>query len=715
MTKRKRVIKVPKAANGLEATGNNWQANMTNKLFGDQLSSLKNDLGNSARMTQLKADMISKNPLGAQKFISSLNQDVPLQNFKGVSSPTAGIAGNLLSAAPQVIDVLANPFTTSTATTGGEAAMQSVADIGKGAATGFQVAGLPGAIVGAAVGLIGKNGKEAEMSSFTDYDSGTLGTGLFGAFRNRKLHKNRRRIENNAYGNRAAIEGTANLQEEWADQVQQVAQGGVIDPSLAYVDDGELIRTPQGQITKVPEEGKPTDSNLVSLPGGSRVLSDTLKVPGTKKTFAQMGEEMMTKRKSKGKDIYAQNAAKLNEMNNQLIYDQLFAQQEQLKAKRGIKKKFKDVTVAYDDGGITDAFDLGNDQRYMSTLPDGSKVVRLTGNLHTKGYQNGQDVIFDGVRYKVGKFVGNPYGAIQGSGGWYRVTPAGNGAPIGPSEYVPVNIAPPSIVEPIQNKPQAKFTNTTPAASTAPPIIATEPLELIEEDYEVQPTFISRTPSISRAPSKGSDNGNDNGDDDKTPFDWAQLATDITALSPVMSNMFTADPEYVRANYNPYANAISNLMSRRRFNIDPALRDLTRNRAINDYNASQMNTNTGANLAFRLQNAVATNNAIANLRAQEDNINNRYRAENANMMNDLGRQFVNASNRADELNAQNRATARNIRRTGLSQLSQYAQSRLKDRNMRRRDKAMLNLYKPFLEVGFTPSDYSYLFNLYNNR
>lgn len=75
--------------------------------------------------------------------------------------------------------------------------------------------------------------------------------------------------------------------------------------SLAYVDDGELLRTPDGQISKVPERGKPTDSNLVNIPDGTRILSDSLKVPGTNKTFAQIGEKMIKNKKSKNKDIFA--------------------------------------------------------------------------------------------------------------------------------------------------------------------------------------------------------------------------------------------------------------------------------------------------------------------------------------------------------------------------------------------------------------------------
>mgnify|MGYP003609824771 CR=1 FL=1 len=66
-----------------------------------------------------------------------------------------------------------------------------------------------------------------------------------------------------------------------------------------------MISTPDGFVSKVSEQGQPTDSNLIDLPEGSRILSNTLKVPGTNKTFAELGDKMMVKRNSKGKDIFA--------------------------------------------------------------------------------------------------------------------------------------------------------------------------------------------------------------------------------------------------------------------------------------------------------------------------------------------------------------------------------------------------------------------------
>ena len=111
-------------------------------------------------------------------------------------------------------------------------------------------------------------------------------------------------------------------------------------------------------------------------------------------------------------------------------------------------------------------------------------------------------------------------------------------------------------------------------------------------------------------------------------------------------------------------------------------------------------------MVFRLQNAIATNKAIAAARAAESNANNQYKAEYANAMNNLGQQWVQATNLASELNARNRATARNIRRTGLGQLNQWAQNRELMSNQRSRDNAMLKLYDPFLQAGFTSADMS---------
>lgn len=116
------------------------------------------------------------------------------------------------------------------------------------------------------------------------------------------------------------------------------ANGGVIPTTLAYLDDGELGRTPDGTIFEIPEEHKPEDSNLVDVPVGTQVLSDKLKVPGTNKTFAQEGKRLM-KQKKYNNDIYAQNSKRLNNINNQIRYNELLQLQESIKPSN--KKKIK--------------------------------------------------------------------------------------------------------------------------------------------------------------------------------------------------------------------------------------------------------------------------------------------------------------------------------------------------------------------------------------
>lgn len=585
-----------------------------------------------------------------QELQSSISRGIAPNNPSNLivkSNPTKVGIGNIsgiTQAIPGTINTLTSPFQTSTATTGGEATMQSIAGIAEGAGSGAQlgmtiggpVGGLVGGIAGAAAGLIGKKGKAAEMTSFTDFDEGTLGTGLRGAFRNKKLRRRRAAIRLNAFQNREAVAGTERLANEFNEDNTEFdtdvfEYGGKVPSSLAYVDDGELIQTPDGTVSKVPEQGQPTDSNLVNLPEGSRILSNTLKVPGTNKTFAELGDKVMTRKKSKGKDIYAQNADMLNEMNNKLMHDKLFAMQESIKAKKGIKNKTKEL----------ESFARGGDN-----TPAG---------------------------YNAAGFMIDPRFAGEISMGVSAPTP------------------------------RVRDTWGMKGDVTAPEIIPN--LDTIDESFDVDATPEDiRTRTITGATVQPVITA-----PQQEPVrleGLSSLVSGAASLAPIMSNLFTSSPEAVPANYNPYATAITNTMGRRRYNIDPLLRDIETNRNVANYAASQQRTNTGQDMAFRLQNAIATNKAIATARAAESNANNQYKAEYANAMNNLGQQWVQATNLASELNARNRATARNIRRTGLGQLSQWAQNRELMSNQRSRDNAMLKLYDPFLQAGFTSADMS---------
>lgn len=601
-----------------------------------------------------------------------------------------GNISEIAQAIPGAINTLTSPFQTSTATTGGEATMQSLTGIAEGAGSGAQlgmtiggpVGGLVGGIAGAAVGLIGKKGKAAEMTSFTDFDEGTLGTGLRGAFRNRKLRKRRAAIRLNAFQNREAVAGTERLANEFNEDNTEFdtdvfEYGGRVPSSLAYVDDGELIQTPDGTVSKVPEQGQPTDSNLVNLPEGSRILSNTLKVPGTNKTFAELGDKVMTRKKSKGKDIYAQNADMLNEMNNKLMHDKLFAMQESIKAKKGIKNKTKELKSFARGGDNTpagyNAAGFMIDPRFAGEISMG--VSAPTPRVRSTW----------GMRGDVTAPWDN-YGRISevNAGTLPEVTiTAPKRTKFSSSQTISKKATPrvaKSVVAPEIMSDLSTIDEIVPEVSATPQDIRTR---------SIMPT-IGTNPAATTVNTPEASNPN-----------WVDAIGDFATLAPIMSNLFTGNPESVQANYNPYASAIVNTMGRRRYNINPLLRDIEQNRDVANYSASQQMTNTGHNMAFRLQNAIQANKAKAAARATESNVNNQYKGEYANAMNDLGKQWVNATNLASDLNAQNRASARNIRRAGLSQLSQFAQNKSLMRNQSKRDKAMLELYKPFLQAGFT--------------
>ena len=456
-----------------------------------------------------------------------------------------GNISGIAQAIPGAINTLTSPFQTSIATTGGEAAMQSLTGIAEGVGSGAQlgmtiggpIGGLVGGIAGAAVGLIGKKGKAAEMTSFTDFDEGTLGTGLRGAFRNKKLRKRRAAIRLNAFQNREAVAGTERLANEFNEDNTEFdtdvfEYGGRVPSSLAYVDDGELIQTPDGAVSKVPEQGQPTDSNLVNLPEGSRILSNTLKVPGTNKTFAELGDKVMTRKKSKGKDIYAQNADMLNEMNNKLMHDKLFAMQESIKAKKGIKNKTKEL----------ESFARGGDNTPAGYNAAGFMIdPRFAGEI-SMGVSAPTPRVRDtwGIKGDVTAPWDN-YGRVSevNAGTLPEVTiTAPKRTKFSSSQTISKKATPrvaKSVVAPEIMSDLSTIDEIVPEVSATPQDIRTR---------SIMPT-IGTNPAATTVNTPEASNPN-----------WVDAIGDFATLAPIMSNLFTGNPESVQANYNPYASAI---------------------------------------------------------------------------------------------------------------------------------------------------------------
>lgn len=223
-----------------------------------------------------------------------------------------------------------------------------IGGIGSGAAMGASIGGPWGAVIGGAIGgitsSIGSGGSVNEQTGEYELPSGIAG--LFGHSKS-YIRNKAGRIKNGIQARQMSEQVAADYYQENGYSELSLSKGGVVPSTMAYLDDGEMLRTPDGTIGSIPEEGKPTDSNLLNVPVGTQVLSDKLKVPGTNKTFAEMGKKLMKKSNKKVNGIYAENSQMLNERNNQLAYQSLLEQQESLKSKKTGKKQ---EIPAYEEG-----------------------------------------------------------------------------------------------------------------------------------------------------------------------------------------------------------------------------------------------------------------------------------------------------------------------------------------------------------------------------
>lgn len=596
---------------------------------------------------------------------------------KKIKVPAYADAGQILNTAIQGIDTMAQGFIKAQQPTSStkQANMATVSNITSGAAAGAKIGSAfgplgtaAGAVIGAVPGIIGHSAKVTNPLGFTEeaYIS-DYGSGLF-AHRGRARRK-RDKINAAVRQNVVAQQNTTRLQDEYSQDdtsdAYSFAEGGKSPFNLAYVDDGELISTPDGNITKVPEEGKPTDSNLVNLPGGTRILSDTLKVPGTNKTFAQLGEEFMTKRQSNGTDKYAENSRMLNDKNNKMIYDKLFEIQEYVKDKKGIKPKTKNMNIPAAVDGIETEGDVPitasrpNEDIYKMLSMATPWLIQAAKDKYTQEFPDKIPVSNEQLADRVYKQAQDMMARREEE---LKLTSLS--AQQNPTQKVPMS-----------NEQLAKRIDK----------------QIQDEIDRRRETKASRVATMNRA---------------------LDTLSKLGELAPVLSNMFESKAGTVAPKYNPYEKAIINRMSRRRYNIEPTKRALAENRAIMDYNAARQNTSTGQNLAYRLQSANQLNKSIADLYEQASLMQNTYDKDYADMANIIGQQRVTADNLASEINAQNRAAMRNLRRQGYTDFSNWLQRNRQEKNMSARDRAILDIYRPFLESGAQRSDLQQLYRTY---
>lgn len=680
---------------------------------------------------------------------SSLNMD----NISSGIGGTIDLFTNAISSSKQKYDTVkqARMATVTNSLTG----------LAKGAQAGAAIGGPVGAAIGAGAGLwSGLIGGKNKVSDSGFYEDPTLqyGTGIIGAIGRDKAEDKYQELLRKAIGNRNARAVGQELSTDWllnynSENNVFAANGGNVS-DLAWLDDGEMFKTPDQQIYNVPEQGKPEDSNLLNIPEGTKVLSDKLKVPGTKETFANMAKRL-TSNKSKYNDKYAQGAAEANAINDKIVFDTLFDIQEGMK---NGKKEYKVGLQEFQKGGKKEEYQLGdntgnygtdfviNSFRGLGNIDNwinvakmmfpGIKLYDLWNRFNSVRNSAMNDPDLDRTNYQYEwQYEVDPLGGENMEGRYYpqgrrvkRTPSVISDTPVEQVNTNQVNTGKESVeFTPYNNKTsatqysaptrQSVSRSTTSRFTLTPQQIQVQDagLDMLPKPVDVHniavqelSTPVRQTQQVTTVPVTTSTT------ETRSPYDWAQLATDVTSLLPVFSNLGER-PETFASVHNPYTNAALNTLGRRRYDIRPTIDAIRRGTASANYAMSQNNVNTGANLAFRLQNAVKANNAITGAYADAAIQNNQYASDYANALNNFGQQYVQARNTAIDQNARSRAQARNINRAGLSQLSNYAQNRLLMRNQRLADQAMLDIYEPILSAGFTPDQYAKLFEQVSRR
>jgi hypothetical protein len=167
---------------------------------------------------------------------------------------------------------------------------------------------------------------------------------------------------------------------------------------------------------------------------------------------------------------------------------------------------------------------------------------------------------------------------------------------------------------------------------------------------------------------------------------WGKTALGAASMAPMLYNLGSAifnKPEKVASDryYNPYTSQIRANMANRRYNIDPILASNRAGNAI--YNRNVMNS-AGGNRALAISNMIAGLNARhmadAGAYSQQNNINNQYLGEQAQMDYSLGAGNAQALAISDDINARNTASRRNYLAAAASGAQQYGLNKLQMRN-----------------------------------
>lgn len=614
----------------------------------------------------------------------------------------------------------------------GDIAGSTIGSAASLAGAGLTVGGPIGAAVGGGLGLV---------------------SGLIGSIKRKKqmqaLRRRKETLNKTKIGMNAAAETEG---EYWDDNdLAYTFENGGILPDLAYLDNNEVVRDDYGNIVQVPNTQPGTDNHLVDASTLESVLSDKIKRPGTKNTFAKEGQILskMTK-PSKGKDKFAENTNRLNKINANKAYNKLLAEQEAVKAAKGVKPKVKGIP-AYADGKGKKSFlntpivELLSDlnfnifNRENEDISGAEAVVRgVPYGRHESALNQPISKLLSHSNYN--KAAARNTAINLGSpttGTWFAPLQTAAATPQGVDAVTYANDEPISVDTPVQPTiTQPVVTNTYTSASNRQVTKTPSTTGSVTTKQTTKPNITKTTTQRLSEPTMPLVNTSMtiDWDDVVIPVNIPASADEATkkralgkpksgyspdwlSLAPTVYNTLQSlrGPEEEPLVLNPYAGAVRSTMARRRMNIEPARLANSRSRAISNYNLANINANTGSNLAARTQAAVDEYASNANMYATKQNADNAYLGEYANTLNNLGQQFVQSENMYNDLNARNRAAARNFGATATSQLGKWSQVNRQMQNQYNRDQMTLPFLADFLSQGFTKEQVDNLLTRTRNR
>ena len=614
----------------------------------------------------------------------------------------------------------------------GDVAGSTIGSAASLAGAGLTVGGPIGAAVGGGLGLV---------------------SGLIGSIKRKKQMQALRRRKETLNKTKIGMNAAAETEGEYWDNndLAYTFENGGILPDLAYLDNNEVVRDDSGNIVQVPNTQPGTDNHLVDASTLESVLSDKIKRPGTNRTFAKEGQILskMTK-PSKGKDIFAENTNRLNKINANKAYNKLLAEQEAVKAAKGVKPKVKGIP-AYADGKGKKSFlntpivELLSDlnfnifNRENEDISGAEAVVRgVPYGRHESALNQPISKLLSHSNYN--KAAARNTAINLGSpttGTWFAPLQTAAATPQGVDAVTYANDEPISVDTPVQPTiTQPVVTNTYTSASNRQVTKTPSTTGSVTTKQTTKPNITKTTTQRLSEPTMPLVNTS-------MTIDWEDIVTPVNipasadeatkkralgkpksgyspdwlSLAPTVYNTLQSlrGPEEEPLVLNPYAGAVRSTMARRRMNIEPARLANSRSRAISNYNLANINANTGANLAARTQAAVDEYASNANMYATKQNADNAYLGEYANTLNNLGQQFVQSENMYNDLNARNRAAARNFGATATSQLGKWSQVNKLMQNQYNRDQMTLPFLADFLSQGFTKEQVDNLLTRTRNR